>query len=101
MGRLESESPRSALLRLLSRRAKKRLDDKIEPRKKPQDVGCTHCGTSPEGWCLRIFRLVVKNPQTQISYNAGTVQCLRHLVKENLAATGRWQVCDSERGRHS
>ena len=24
---------------------------------------------SPEGWCLRIFHLVVKNQQARISYN--------------------------------
>jgi len=50
-------------------------------KKEPQDVGYTRYGGSPEGWCLRIFRLVVKNTQTRISYNAAMMACMRQVVK--------------------
>lgn len=46
---------------------------------------------SPEGWCLRIFRLVVKNPQTRISYNSGSMTSTRGVVK------GKMRISANER----
>lgn len=51
---------------------------------------------SPEGRCLRIFRLVVKNPQARISYNMTRVHGIATDCQEQIVAAGKGRPAERE-----
>lgn len=60
------------------------LADVRASKKRAAGRGLHALRRSPEGRCLRIFRLVVKNTQTRISYNIGSVVIVLGDVKRKM-----------------